>query len=133
MRSTSCRDVLVWAGEQLVVFGKWLSDLIMKIPGLSRLIDWLAKKAGAAGDAMGRMNDQADTRRLREEVQAAADLFTEIEQEAKAVEDRLRGFGKRIKLNPAAFREMSARAAEMRAEVDRLGTGDGRASQPETA
>ena len=117
------RDVLVWAGEQLVVFGKWLSDLIMKIPGLSRLIDWLAKKAGAAGDAMGRMNDQADTRRLREEVQAAADLFTEIEQEAKAVEDRLRGFGKRIKLNPAAFREMSARAAEMRAEVDRLGTG----------
>ena len=117
------RDVLVWAGEQLVVFGKWLSDLIMKIPGLSRLIDWLAKKAGAAGDAMGRMNDQADTRRLREEVQAAADRFTEIGQEAKAVEDRLRGFGKRIKLNPAAFREMSARAAEMRAEVDRLGTG----------
>ena len=117
------RDVLVWAGEQLVVFGKWLSDLIMKIPGLSRLIDWLAKKAGAAGDAMGRMNDQADTRRLREEVQAAADRFTEIGQEAKAVEDRLRGFGKRIMLNPAAFREMSARAAEMRAEVDRLGTG----------
>ena len=117
------RDVLVWAGEQLVVFGKWLSDLIMKIPGLTRLLDWLAKKAGAAGDAMGRMNDQADTRRMRAEVQAAADLFTEIENEAKAVEDRLRGFGKRIKLNPAAFREMSARAAEMRAEIDRLGTG----------
>ncbi len=117
------RDVLVWAGEQLVEFGKWLSDLIMKIPGLARLINWLTKKAGAAGDAMSRMNDQADTRRLREEAQAAADRFTEIEKEAKAAEDRLRGFGKRIKLNPAAFREMSARAAEMRAEVDRLGTG----------
>ena len=94
------------------------------------LVDYLMAAAeqikGAGAAVVGffrRAQQEADTRRMREEVQAAADRFTEIGQEAKAVEDRLRGFGKRIKLNPAAFREMSARAAEMRAEIDRLGTG----------
>ena len=93
----------------------------------SAIKTWLVEPIkGAVGAVVGffrRAQQEADTRRLREEVQAAADRFTEIGKEAKAVEDRLRGFGKRIKLNPAAFREMSARAAEMRAEVDRLGTG----------
>ena len=95
----------------------WLVDYLMAA---------VEKIKGAVAAVVGffrRTKQEADTRRLREEVQAAADRFTEIGKEAKAVEDRLRGFGKRIKLNPAAFREMSARAAEMRAEVDRLGTG----------
>ena len=93
----------------------------------SAIKTWLVEPIkGAVGAVVGffrRAQQEADTRRMREEVQAAADRFTEIGKAAKAVEDRLRGFGKRIKLNPAAFREMSARAAEMRAEVDRLGTG----------
>ena len=87
------------------------------------LVEPIKRAVGAVVGFFRRAQQEADTRRLREEVQAAADRFTEIGKAAKAVEDRLRGFGKRIKLNPAAFREMSARAAEMRAEVDRLGTG----------
>ncbi len=95
----------------------WLVDYLMAA------VEQIKGAVGAVVGFFRRAKQEADTRRMREEVQAAADRFTEIGKAAKAVEDRLRGFGKRIKLNPAAFREMSARAAEMRAEVDRLGTG----------
>ena len=95
----------------------WLVDYLMAA------VEQIKGAVAAVVGFFRRAKQEADTRRMREEVQAAADRFTEIGKAAKAVEDRLRGFGKRIKLNPAAFREMSARAAEMRAEVDRLGTG----------
>ncbi len=95
----------------------WLVDYLMAA------VEQIKGAVAAVVGFFRRAKQEADTRRMREEVKAAADRFTEIGKEAKAVEDRLRGFGKRIKLNPAAFREMSARAAEMRAEVDRLGTG----------
>ena len=95
----------------------WLVDYLMAA------VEQIKGAVAAVVGFFRRAQQEADTRRMREEVQAAADRFTEIRKAAKAVEDRLRGFGKRIKLNPAAFREMSARAAEMRAEVDRLGTG----------
>ena len=95
----------------------WLVDYLMAA------VEQIKGAVAAVVGFFRRAQQEADTRRMREEVQAAADRFTEIGKEAKAAEDRLRGFGERIKLNPAAFREMSARAAEMRAEVDRLGTG----------
>ena len=95
----------------------WLVDYLMAA------VEQIKGAVAAVVGFFRRAQQEADTRRMREEVQAAADRFTEIGKEAKAVEDRLRGFGERITLNPAAFREMSARAAEMRAEVDRLGTG----------
>ncbi len=75
------RDALVWTGEKVVAFGKWLIKMIPQ--AVLDSLEWLAQKVGAVGAAVGRLNDAEAVRDLDQQMQ---DLATSSELTSEAMD-----------------------------------------------